>query len=72
MAREIQMPIGQPNFDPASPGAIENGCICDPARNQNGKGEPQPDGTIQFYPSLTCPIHGIDALRRGAKESDTE
>jgi hypothetical protein len=59
----LSLPIGGPKYDPASPLAIKHGCTCDPDKNRNGKGQTEPDGTVQFYPRYNCPVHGLNALR---------
>jgi len=44
---------------PGSPGAVAQGCTCDPVKNHNGEGT---EGGRVFYPDWTCPLHGLDVI----------
>jgi hypothetical protein len=61
---KIQVEADAPwHYEPGSPEAMRQGCTCSQDRNNGGKGELQPDG-YHWFPSNTCPIHGIGAVRR--------
>lgn len=48
-------------LSPGSPQAIAQGCICDPGKNNGGRGE-ENDG-LRFQVDKRCPLHGIAAVK---------
>lgn len=54
-------------MNPGSPEAIEAGCLCPRMDNANGRGIPQPDGSVAHWINEHCPLHRVpawDALRK--------
>ena len=49
-------------LDPGSAEAVARGCICDPGKNDEGRGARNDE--LQFLVDKRCPLHGAGALKR--------
>ncbi|MGH3710537.1 MAG: hypothetical protein ACRDRQ_21075 [Pseudonocardiaceae bacterium] len=47
---------GQLQYLPGAPDAVAAGCLCDPGRNNNGRGHRR-DGAVQMVIKDGCPLH---------------
>jgi hypothetical protein len=46
------------DYIPGTQEAIDAGCTCPVIDNHYGKGIPEPDGTVHYWYSSSCPTHG--------------
>ena len=58
--------------NPGSDEAIALGCLCPQRDNCSGKGIPNKNGSMDFWHSGDCPIHGCKAGRKSKLQKGVE